>query len=172
MMTRKTAVQALVAIAFVGAGPAYAQEQGATPAGAATPAPAAAGPVATTDGEQPGIRIDVTELKRSSGDTVTLRFSLVNGSSEDFTLADTLRLRGSGQNVSGVYLLDPANKKKYQVIMGADDQCVCSSGVPYTLEAGKAINLWAKFPAPPADVAEVGVVVPHFIPMDGVPIAP
>ena len=172
MMTRKTAVQALMAVALVAGGTAYTQEQPATPAEAAPPAPVAAGPVASTDGEQPGIRIDVTELKRSSGDTVTLRLSLVNGSSEGFSLADSLRLRGSGYNISGIYLLDPANKKKYQVIMGADDQCVCSSGVPYTLEAGKTINLWAKFPAPPADVAEIGVVVPHFIPMDGVPIAP
>jgi hypothetical protein len=35
---------------------------------------------------------------------------------------------------------------------------------------GASVNLWAKFPAPPAGVNAVTVVVPHFIPMDDVPV--
>ena len=166
-----TATSLLCLAGLAGVEQAAAQETGG-PAPEQASAPAATGPVATTDGEQPGMRIDVTELKRGSGDTVSLRLTLINESTEDYALAGNLRLHGDGYNISGIYLLDPANRKKYHVIMGADGQCVCSSGVPSRLEAGKTINLWAKFPAPPADVAEVGLVVPHFIPMDGVPIAP
>src|SRR5688500_10611352 len=47
--------------------------------------PAAAGaaePIASTDSEQPGIRLDVTELKRTSGDTLMLKFTIVNEADE------------------------------------------------------------------------------------------
>lgn len=172
-MTRKAVIAAIGLIAVVGpTAPAFAQAGGEAQT-RQTPAAgqAAPGPIASTDGEQPGIRVDVTELERS-GDSVTLKFSLVNDSQGDFTLADTLRSVGSGYNISGVYLLDMANKKKYQVVMDAEQNCVCSSNVPYTVGPGQSVNLWAKFPAPPAEVTEVGVVVPHFIPMDAVPIGP
>ena len=33
------------------------------------------------------------------------------------------------------------------------------------------MNIWATYPAPPADVAKVTVVVPLFEPIEGVPIA-
>lgn len=181
MMTRKTAVEACIVLGLValGAPEAFAQDEdyGPTPQLPSTQPPPGqaagpAGPIASTDGEQSGMRVDVTELKRGSGGTVTLKFTLINGSEAPFTLADNLRGAGAGYNVSGVYLLDTANRKKYHVIMDAEQNCVCSTNVPYTVEAGTSVNLWAKFPAPPAETSEVGVVVPHFIPMDGVPIAP
>jgi hypothetical protein len=36
--------------------------------------------LATTDGENPGIRVEVVELKRVSGGTVNLKFVLINDS--------------------------------------------------------------------------------------------
>ena len=170
-MTRSTVIAAIGLMTAIGPGAyAIAQSAGEAQAGEQA-AQAAPGPIASTDGEQPGTRVDVTELKRS-GDTVTLKFSLVNDSQSDFTLAESLRTMGSGYNVSGVYLLDAPNRKKYQVIMDAAQNCVCSSNIPYKVAPGESVNLWAKFPAPPPDVTEVGVVVPHFIPMDAVPVAP
>jgi hypothetical protein len=38
------------------------------------------------------------------------------------------------------------------------------------VEKGKTENLWATYPAPPADTQKVTVVVPTFEPIDGVPI--
>jgi hypothetical protein len=32
------------------------------------------------------------------------------------------------------------------------------------------MTLWARFPAPPAGVQKVSVVIPHFLPIDDVPI--
>jgi len=70
----------------------------------------------------------------------------------------------------GVYLLELAGKNKYEVVRDADKHCICSHDIP-VVKAKSSLNLWAKFPAPPDGVEKIGVVVPHFIPMDDVPIS-
>src|SRR5688572_18539217 len=42
------------------------------------PVAAAATGIASTDGEQAGVKLNVTEFKRTSGDTVTLKFVIIN----------------------------------------------------------------------------------------------
>ncbi len=118
--------------------------------------------IATADGETTGTRIEITELSRTSGETVTLKFRIVNESGEN---ANPYNLMG-GYEVSGVHLIDAAGKKKYLVIKDSDGKCVCTGGLSVTLATGKSINLWARFPAPPAEVKEVSVVFPSFIPTD------
>lgn len=135
------------------------------------PAPAAPAVVASTDGEQPGIRAEVTELKRGSGGTVTLKFTLINDSDQSFSMRDTLGGLSNGYNVSGVHLVDAANKKKYQVILDSEKKCLCSDGLSSDIPAKSRINVWAKLPAPPEDVQQVSIIIPHFIPMDDVPIS-
>lgn len=125
-------------------------------------ASAAAQPVAVADGEQSGTRIEITELQRSSGDTVTLKFTLVNDSPEDVNPYGLF----NGPDLREVYLIDAAGKKKYPTIMDAKNKCVCSGNISADLDAGKTMNLWAKFPAPPAGVNEVGVIFPSFQPVD------
>jgi hypothetical protein len=143
---------------------------------AQTPPPAAATPaapaiIASTDGEQPGVRAEVTELKRGSGGTVTLKFTLINDSDQAFPTRDRLGGVSPGYNVSGVHLVDAANKKKYQVILDAEKKCLCSDGLRSDIPAKTRLNVWAKLPAPPEDVKQVSVIIPHFIPMDDVPIS-
>lgn len=127
--------------------------------------------IATTDGETPGVRIEVSELKRTSGGTVTLKFALVNDAPDDFKLLGQLGGLAYGYNVSGVHLVDPAGKKKYTVVLGADGKCLCSSELVGTVDSKARINLWAKYPEPPKEVQKVTVIVPHFIPMDDVPVS-
>lgn len=122
--------------------------------------------IATADGETTGIRIDITELSRTSGDTLTLKFRLVNDSGEN---ASPYELMGSS-DLRAVHLIDAAGKKKYLVIKDSDDKCLCSNDMSTRLESGKSVNFWARFPAPPPEVKEVSVVFPHFIPTDA-PIA-
>lgn len=122
--------------------------------------------IATADGETTGVRIEITELSRSSGETVTLKFRLINDSGENaspYGLMET-------SDVGNVHLLDAAGRKKYLAITDSDGKCVCSGGLTTQLDPGKSINLWARFPAPPVEVKEVSVVFPHFIPTDA-PIA-
>ena len=123
----------------------------------------AQGPIATADGEQAGVRIDITELKRTSGDTVTMRFTLVNESGTDVSPYNLF----NGGDVAEVHLIDNAGKKKYLTIKDASNNCVCSANLGHEIPGGQnSMNLWARFPAPPAEVKEVSVIFPRFIPTD------
>jgi hypothetical protein len=122
-------------------------------------------PIAVADGQHAGTRVDITELKRTSGDTLTLRFTLVNESGARINPYNLL----GGATVSEVHLIDAVGMKKYMTVKDAAGNCVCSTGLTATLDAGKSLNLWARFPAPPADVKEIGIVIPRFMPVD-VPI--
>jgi hypothetical protein len=132
-----------------------------------------AGAIATTEGERPGARVEVTELKRASGGTVNLRFII--SAQTDFGmsghyLGDSDVSRSSYRDVSGIHLVDPVNKKKYFVVVDAERNCLCSKEVA-DVRGGERTSLWAKFPAPPPEVTKVIIEIPHFQPMDDVPIA-
>ena len=134
-----------------------------------------AGAIAGTDGEKAGTHIDITELKRTSGGTVNLKLVLSNNGSEKLNLAgdwlgDTHVSRDSYRDISGVHLIDGANKKKYFVVTDSERSCVCSKNIEQ-VPAGEKVNLWAKFPAPPPEVTKVTIEIPHFQPIDDVPIS-
>ena len=142
-------------------------------------APAAAPPsstpaVATADGETPGIKAEIQELKRNSGGTVTLKLTLINGSSKDlgfgYDFGDSDHHIKDFASVGGISLIDAVNKKKYLVARDSEDTCLCSRGVN-SVAAGERLNVWAKFPAPPDDVQKINVSIPHFSPADDVPIS-
>jgi hypothetical protein len=145
----------------------------APPAGAA-PTPASSSAIATSDGESPSTRVEVTELKRGSGGILSLKFIMINDSDKniDFgaTFANPDDWRLDFNSIGGVTLVDPVAKKKYFVVRDADKKCVCSSELERVTK-GSRLNLWAKFPAPPEDVNKIGIVIPHFAPMDDVPIS-
>lgn len=153
--------------------PAPVAESPAAMAQAAAPSALAA--LASADGERSGARVEIIELKRSSGDTVSLKFVLINDSDGKFDFGS--HYLGDGavysdyRSVGGVHLVDPAGKKKYLVVRDSESKCVCSTELA-TLEPKTRTNLWAKFPAPPVETQQVSIVVPHFSPMDDVPISP
>ena len=128
----------------------------------------AAGQIATTDGETPGTRIEVQELKRLTGGTVMLKFAVMNDSDQE--ISGNLFTSQESYTADGAYLVDLAGKKKYEVVRDSDKHCICSRGLP-NIKPKSSLNLWAKFPSPPEGVDKIGVVVPHFIPMDDVPIS-
>lgn len=138
---------------------------------AASAAPAV---LASADGEKAGVRVVITELKRSGGDTVNLKFVLINDSDAKLGLwghyLGDARVRSDHKSVGGVHLVDPAGKKKYLVVRDAEEKCLCSTDIQDSEPKTRA-NLWAKFPAPPAGVQKISIVIPHFTPMDDVPIS-
>ena len=146
----------------------------ATTVPATSPAAAPGAIIASTDSEWPGVTLNVTELKRGSGGTVMMKFNVVNGSEKEvdagYNFGDTSQSATDYNSVGGVHLIDPVGKKKYFVVRDADNKCVCSREAQGIKPGGRA-NWWAKFPAPPPDVQRVTVIVPHFIPMDDVPVS-
>ncbi len=136
------------------------------------PAPAAGpSPIASTDGEAAGTQLQVTKLKRA-GDAVMLQFVIINNSDTPWSTAGTILPPGDccRTDVSGVYLVDTAGKKKYEVVRDSDKNCLCSRDFG-NVAPKSSLNLWAKFPAPPDNVQKVGIVIPHFLPLDDVPIS-
>lgn len=148
-------------------------EEAAPPA--STPAAKTPSVLAATDGEYPDVKLEVTGLKRTSGNTLTLKFTIINDSSEAMDFSYDFGEEGKYgtidfNSVGGVNLVDAAGKKKYLVLRDSDGKCVCSRSLK-DVQPGSRANLYAKFPAPPESVEKITVEIPHFIPMDDVPIS-
>jgi hypothetical protein len=166
--------------------PAQVSQHAALPAPApAAPAPSpapSAAPVfpasapsdsalATTQGDLQGLKIAINSLKRTSN-TVTLMFTVYNGAATKFNSQGVFdgdeyhRYRHLG----GVHLIDTQSKKKYFVVTDSDGKVLSSNDFP-DIEPRSQIMVWAKFPAPPDEVQKITVEIPHFIPLEDVPIS-
>ncbi len=173
-----TAVSSTVASTSATSSPPPAvASTGAAPAAAPVPVAAAAVTdtgIASADGEQSGVTVVVKELKRASGGIVSLKLTVINNSDKKvgfgYHFADPDHEGKDISTIGGAQLIDPVGKKKYFVARDGDDRCVCSQRIG-DIEPGKSTNLWAKFPAPPEDVQKISVVIPHFAPLDDVPIS-
>jgi hypothetical protein len=150
-----------------------AAENANTAAGPAAPSAPTANAIASADGEKGGTRVDITELKRTS-DNLTLKFVIVNDSAERFNFGydfgDPEHSIKDFSSVGGVTLVDGVNKKKYFVVRDTENSCLCSRDLK-DLAAHSRANVWAKFPPPPDDVQKISIVIPHFGPLDDVPIS-
>jgi hypothetical protein len=118
------------------------------------------------EGETPGTKVIVRDLKRDEGGTVTLRFQLLNDGEKPMK---TYGVLGDLFTLDKVHLIDAKNKKKYLVVKDSAHKCLCSE-LKQDVVKGSKFNLWAKFPAPPADVQKISVIVPAFEPVESVPI--
>lgn len=133
----------------------------------------------SADGEKSGSRIDVTELKRVSGNMVSLKLVLVNDTNGTIVIGE--EFEGSQESpsqmgvdngsISGVYLVDAAGGTKYTVIRDAHGVCACSTDLS-AIGSKSKVNLWAKFAAPPDSVTKLTVTLPHFQPVEDVPLKP
>jgi hypothetical protein len=141
----------------------------AAPAAASAPASAGAS-LAATNGDIPGLRVAVNELRRSSS-AVTLKFTIYNDSDAEFDIyAKFIEEPYKGyRNFGGVHLVDTAAKKKYFAVADSVNKCLCSDDVP-AIAKRSSVALWVKYPPIPDDVQKITVQIPHFIPMDDVPI--
>jgi hypothetical protein len=141
---------------------------------AGSPEPAEAGAVrAVAQGEVPGRRLEIREIRRGSGEVVDLRFTIVNDGdgnlSFGYDYADPKYEVTDHGSIGGVFLLDPFSRELYGVLRDGQSRCACSQGLK-GLGAGERAELWAKFPAPPASTDRVSIVVPRFMPVDDVPL--
>ena len=110
----------------------------------------------------------VQELKRT-GNTVTLRLAVANDSKNEFQFGYYFGEHDFG-SIGSIHLIDSSNKKQYFVVQNSDGNCVCSVNIA-NIPPGSGSVVWAKFPAPPDDVQKVTVEIPHFMPLEDVPIS-
>lgn len=137
--------------------------------------PAAAGPaqIATADHEVSGVEVALMEVKRTSADSVTIKFRYTNKTPEKKTLDHG----GEGLNAwrfADAYFVVPSTNRKYTVLKDQNGQPVAANhqqfGVGITLAAKQAVNTWAKFPAPPPEVEKITVYLPGAPPFEDVAI--
>jgi hypothetical protein len=156
---------------------ATATEQPAPPSATTVPTPAAAAtttPPPVQDHEIAAVQVALVEVKRTSGDTVTVKWQYRNTTEQEIKIskggtswADVYQL------TADAYLIDAVNKKKYLVIRDAQNYWVASKHGDWQgtrLGPGQSVNAWAKFPAPPVTVETIVVSIPGTAPFEDVPI--
>ena len=145
-----------------------------------TAAPTAS--IASVDGtlKDTPFHINITSLKRS-GDLMTLTFALKNTSTDTssklgFQVAGNFDTATPGpklgSTLSGVYLIDNVNKKKYTPAIDSAGECVCSDNLGSVfIPAGQSTTLSATYGAPPASVKNVDIYIPQFGTLSAVAIS-
>lgn len=129
-------------------------------------APAAAGASLGVEEHDSGAELTLLECKRTSGDTVTVKWLYKNGSEEKQRIDPLIS--------EDHYLVDAAAKKKYFVVKDSSGNWVAGSNRGYNyveVQPGKTYKMWAKFPAPPEATEKVTVYIMGVPPFEDVPIA-
>ncbi len=125
---------------------------------------ATAQPIAVADHQETGVQVALLDVRRTSGDTVTVRLQLRNTNDKAVINSDF----SSSNFVDGMYLIDGASKKKYLVVRDAENKPVGFYGQSQTLPAKGILSVWARFPTPASD--KIMVSVPGAAPFEDVPI--
>jgi hypothetical protein len=146
----------------------------AAPVAPTVPVQAALPPVlAETMGEEGHLTIAVVSLDRVAGDTVELRLAIINGAPEGtppLDIAQRFSTDGPDRGtLAEVYLADLTHERKFFVLRDGQNAPIGSRDTA-PLAAGERRVLWARYPAPRAEDAEVVVHVPHAEPMPNVPV--
>lgn len=116
------------------------------------------------------LTMDVIALKRYD-DVVRLVFAVTPQSKggSDPLGSDFFSTEVLGDDVTGVYLLDTDNMRKYPVLTSGEE-CVCSNDLPdFPLDQPTA--LYADYPAPPESVESMTVVFKNAGPLPGVEVS-
>jgi hypothetical protein len=126
---------------------------------------------AIAESSTPGYRAEAVELKRDGTGGVTLTLKIYNDGDKKGDISCALRAEGGEacKQISGVYLIDGVNKKRHLVMRDADGKCICTDTLGNVALSSSA-TVWAKFPEPPNAVDKMTVIVPLFLPLDGVPV--
>lgn len=154
---------ALVVAVAGGVRPAAAQD---APAAGAQPAAAKGSILASEETNWPGVVLEVTEFRRK-GNTLTAKVRLRNDGAEKM---------GAQVVYTDVYVMDAAAGKKYEVLKDEKGSYIAALNVGWQdrwsddLEPGQQATLWAKFPAPPAEVTSLTLQIPGAPPLEDLPI--
>lgn len=135
---------------------AAAAQPSAIPAAAVKPPDA----LASHNTNWAGVVADVTILRRT-GNTLTAMIRLRNNLQQTAVV---------GFNLGDVYLLDAPRGRKYLVLKDERDAFIGSQTATQGFGPNTPLTMWMKFPAPPADVTALTLVVPHMPPFEDLPI--
>lgn len=135
------------------------------------PAPIATA-IAVQDHEVEGVEVALLEVKRASGNTVTIRWQYRNKTNEKKPLNHGANMgMDSYRFAKDVYFLDPSGKKYVPLkddqgmpIAAKHDQFAFS----LNLTPKQTVTTWAKFPAPSSDVEKLNIYLPGAPPFEDI----
>ena len=117
--------------------------------------------IQSQDSDFDGVVVDLVQCKRKKG-VLTVKFKVRNTNNK------TTRMYWSDVN-KNVYLMDTENQKKYFVLKDAKGEYIYGGG-SHDIPAQGTKTSWFKFPAPPAEIKEITIILPGCAPFEDVPI--
>ncbi len=93
-------------------------------------------PIATGQQTNGSVKAEILSVKRTEGDTITFRFAVINGGSQDFSMT-----------LGNMQLIDLVNRRSYS--SGLSSSC--------QIKAGAKTICWAIFGAPPVGVKSINI---------------
>lgn len=136
-------------------------------------AAAAAQPLASVATNWDGIEIDLMSVERK-GSVLTVKWAVRNTGAE--TARPGFSMLGNG---ASTYLVDEENGTKYYALTDKEGHLLASMheytgsnrhGITEKIDPGTTKRYWAKFPAPPPEVEEIGVFFTETEPLEGIAI--
>jgi len=124
--------------------------------------------IESADSEWSGVRTELVEVKRMSDNTIRVRWRWRNTTNKPISIHVRVEIEDT-------YLLDPVNKKKHLVVTDVKGHVIGSHIGDILgneeIAANQAIMVWVRFPAPPASVGKVSVVIARTPPFEDVAIS-
>jgi hypothetical protein len=126
--------------------------------------------------EAGGIDVVLLEVKRTSGDTLTIKWQYNNKTNEKKKLDHGAQAGLDSYRFAGdAYYIDPGTGKKYTVLQDESRNPLGAKQVQFqfgiTLTPKQVVPVWAKFQAPPAGVGKVTVYLPGAPPFEDVVVS-
>ncbi|WP_086828660.1 hypothetical protein [Streptomyces sp. NRRL B-24572] len=117
---------------------------------------------------QKGLELAINSAERDTGGFLTVKGQLRNRSDSSLALpsqmsGDETEVVKHGTSLGGATLVDSVGKKRYYVLRDTDGRPLTTIGLDI-LPAGKAVDVFLQFPAPPANSTEVSFQLPTFEP--------
>ncbi|MFF2775774.1 hypothetical protein ACFVU3_12765 [Streptomyces sp. NPDC058052] len=124
-------------------------------------------PLVVTKG-QDGFELAIGSAERDAGGFLTIKGTLKNTAAKGRAVPDAVRgneteVLKHGTSLGGATLVDGLAKKRYYVLRDTDGRPLATTGLSI-LPAGKSIDVFMQFPAPPASTTEVSFQLPTFEP--------
>ncbi|MFI8424121.1 hypothetical protein [Streptomyces sp. NPDC085479] len=117
---------------------------------------------------QDGFELAISSAVRDAGGFLTVKGTLRNTAAKGRAVPDAVRgneteVLKHGTSLGGATLVDGLGKKRYYVLRDTDGRPLATSGLSI-VPAGKSLEVFMQFPAPPASTTEVSFQLPTFEP--------
>jgi hypothetical protein len=120
-------------------------------------------PIQTQETEMAGVVAELMEVKRKDG-VLTVKVNFRN------TGDAGVKVYIETEHGKYEHIYVTANTKKYFVLKDSEGAPLAPKYIEGNPEKGQKVIWWAKFPAPPADVKKINLIIPKMPPFEDVPI--